>query len=214
VGQRQPGGQRRRRRRVLLQRGYLRRVRHQEGGRGLHPQGVRHPARKTDGALEDARERGDSEAMRRIAARVLVAMVAGMPAVAQPATTAPHDPAAALIVTSDIANFWRAYDRAQRAPTADARVDAYMDLYIRAGSPGLQDWTTSRLMSGWGLVDLLLAKGWSQSRLESGASFTDAERARIARDTAGIGIRMAGMNIDAAVRRRPRFFAAIRANTL
>jgi hypothetical protein len=89
-----------------------------------------------------------------------------------------------------------------------------MDLYIRPGSPGLHDWVTDRLMSGWGLFDLLVEKGWSKTRLESGAPFTGAEHTRLARDTAGIGVRMAALNLDVAVRRRPRFFAAIRANTL
>jgi hypothetical protein len=127
---------------------------------------------------------------------------------------ATHDPNAARLVTSDITNFWRAYDRAQLASTDDARVDAYYDLYIRPGSPGLHDFVRTRLSSGYGLVDLLVAKGWSPARLESGAPPTDAERARLARDTAGIGERIAAWNLAAAVRTRPRFFAAIRANTL
>ena len=153
--------------------------------------------------------------MKRVAACALLAITAAASAAAQPAVSATHDPTAALIVTSDIANFWRAYDRAQHASTADARVDAYMDLYIRPGSPGLHDWVSSRLMAGGlGLIDLLIGKGWSRTRLESGAPLTEEERVRLARDTAGIGVRMAALNLDAAVRHRPRFFAAIRANTL
>jgi hypothetical protein len=127
---------------------------------------------------------------------------------------ATHDPNAARLVTSDIANFWRAYDRAQLASTDEARVDVYHDLYIRPGSPGLHDFVRTRLSSGYGLVDLLVAKGWSSSRLLSGAPLSDEERARLTRDTAGMGERLAAWNIAAAVRRRPRFFAAIRANTL
>ena len=127
---------------------------------------------------------------------------------------ATHDPEAARLVTSDITNFWRAYDRAQLASTDEARVDAYYDLYVRPGSPGLHDFVRTRLSSGYGLIDLLVAKGWSSARLESGAPPTDAERARLDHDTAGIGERIAAWNVAAAVRRRPRFFAAIRANTL
>src|SRR6478672_10954366 len=77
----------------------------------------------------------------------------------------PRDPERALLVTSDIANFWNAYDRAQS--TTDGAARAYLDLYIRRGSPGLHDWVQSRLASGMGLVDLLLAKGWSKERLLS-----------------------------------------------
>ena len=133
---------------------------------------------------------------------------------AQPSTSAARDPTAALLITSDIANFWRAYDRAQRETTNEGRTDAYYDIYIRPGSPGLHDFVRSRLSSGFGLVDLLVARGWSPARLQSGAPLTDEERARLTHDTAGLGERIAAWNIEAAVRRRPRFYAAIRANTL
>ena len=107
---------------------------------------------------------------------------------------ATHDPNAARLVTSDITNFWRAYDRAQLASTDQARIDAYYDLYVRPGSPGLHDFIRTRLSSGYGLVDLLVAKGWSAARLESGAPPTDAERARLDHDTTGIGERIAAWN--------------------
>jgi hypothetical protein len=65
-------------------------------------------------------------------------------------------------------------------------------------------------------MDLLIAKGWSKERLQkvSTVPLTDAERGRLTRDTSGMGDLVAAMNLDAAVQRRPRFFAAIRANTL
>jgi hypothetical protein len=143
-----------------------------------------------------------------------IVVLGATPVAGQPQASATHDPNAALLITSDIANFWRAYDRAQHESTTDARVDAYFDLYIRPGSPGLHDFVQSRLMGGLGLLDLLVAKGWSPARLQSGAPPTDAERAKLTQDTLGMGDRLAAWNIDAAVRRRPRFFAAIRANTL
>ncbi len=133
---------------------------------------------------------------------------------AQAPASAPHDPAAALIVTSDITNFWRAFDRAQRAATADARAQAYLEIYLRPGSAGLHDWIGSRLTNGYGIVELLVSKGWSRARLESGERLTDAERAKLAADTVGVGDRLPAMNLDAAVQRRLRFFSAIRANTL
>ena len=125
-----------------------------------------------------------------------------------------NDPNTARLVTSDITNFWRAYDRAQLATTDEARAAAYYDLYVRPASPGLHDFIRTRLTSGYGLVDLLVAKGWSPVRLQSGAPPSDAERAQLTHDTAGMGERIAAWNVAAAVRRRPRFFAAIRANTL
>jgi hypothetical protein len=149
-----------------------------------------------------------------IAASIAIAF-ATTPISAQ-TTLPPRDPNAALLVTSDIANFWRAYDRASSAPDATTRARAYLDLYIRPGSPGLRDWVRSRLSSGYGLIDLLLARGWSKERLDQATAvpLTDAERARLTRDTTGIGDTLAGLNLAAAVERRPRFFAAIRANTL
>jgi len=146
-------------------------------------------------------------------ASLLIASTATMQLAAQ---GAPRDPNAALLVTSDIRNFWKAYDRAHSATNARIRARAYRDLYIRRGSPGLRDWVQSRLMNGLGLADLLLAKGWSKKRLESASTvpLTDAERAKFTRDTSGVGDLLPAMNLDAAVRHRPRFFAAIRANTL
>jgi hypothetical protein len=147
----------------------------------------------------------------RFASLLLLALAGSTFAQSPPA---PRDPDAALLVTSDIANFWKAYDRAQLAPDGAAR--AYLDLYIRPGSSGLHDWVQSRLASGMGLVDLLVAKGWSKERLQATSAdpLTAAEREKLLRDTSGMGDLVAAMNLDAAVRRRPRFFAAIRANTL
>jgi len=130
------------------------------------------------------------------------------------AQNAVHDPDRALLVTSDIPNFWLAYDRAQHVESRDERARLYREMYIRPGSAGLQDWTKLRLQSGEGLIPVLVAKGWSEARLRSGRAFTDSERVRLQRDTAGMGDLLAGYNLDAAVQRRPRFFAAIRPVTL
>jgi hypothetical protein len=125
-----------------------------------------------------------------------------------------HDPDRARLVTSDISNFWRAYDRATSVGAADERARIYVESYIRPGSIGLRDWTTSRLESGEGLLTLLVGKGWSAARLRSGRALTDYERVRLRGDTSGLGDLVAGYNLDAAVRRRPRFMAAIRPVTL
>jgi hypothetical protein len=156
----------------------------------------------------------DERAVRRL---LLFAAFAGASHLPAQNAASTRDPDAALLITSDVANFWKAYDRAQTSTDAASRVRAYLDLYIRPGSPGLRDFVHSRLASGYGLVDLLLEKGWSPDRIQSVATvpLTAAERERLTRDTTGVGDeRLAAMNLDAAVRRRPRFFAAIRANTL
>ncbi|HEY9225534.1 MAG TPA: hypothetical protein VIP11_02725 [Gemmatimonadaceae bacterium] len=151
--------------------------------------------------------------MRRL---LILALACASPLAAQNPSP-PRDPAAALVVTSDIANFWKAYDRAQASTDAKSRTRAYLDLYIRPGSPGLRDWVHSRLASGPGLVNLLVEKGWSRERIQSASTvpLTSAERERLTRDTTGVGDDLlAAMNLDAAVQQRPKFFAAIRANTL
>jgi hypothetical protein len=147
--------------------------------------------------------------------RLLLLVALASPALGQ-SVAPPRDPKSALLVTSDIANFWRAFDRANSAPTAPARARAYLDLYIRPGSSGLRDWVHSRLQNGYGLLDLLVEKGWSKERLQQASTvpLTDAERAQLTRDTTGMGDLLAAMNLDAAVQRRPRFFASIRNNTL
>jgi len=129
-------------------------------------------------------------------------------------TNVAHDPDHALLVTSDLPNFWRAYDLAQHVDSPDERARIYLDSYIRPGSAGVHDWTTERLRSGAGLVAVLAKKGWSEERLRSGRALTDSEKIRLRQDTAGMSELLAGYNLDAAVRRRPRFFAAIRSTTL
>lgn len=158
--------------------------------------------------------------MRSIIRQSCVALLTALVSTASPVAAQngapPHDPNAALLVTSDIPHFWRAYDRASSVQDATMRARAYLELYIRPGSAGLGDWVRFRLTNGLGLLELLVAKGWSRDRLEQASTvpLTDAERARLTRDTTGMGNMLAAMNLDVAVQRRPRFFAAIRNNTL
>ena len=147
---------------------------------------------------------------RLIIALASLAAFRGLPAQSTPN----HDPDRALLVTSDLLNFWRAYDRAQSVASRDERARIYVETYIRPGSAGLHDWTKSPVMSGDGLLALLVTKGWSEERLRSGRALSDSERVRLRRDTTGTGDLLAGYNLDAAVQRRPRFVAAIRPVTL
>src|SRR5690242_2829133 len=145
-------------------------------------------------------------------------MIAGLSLAAFHVTSAQmhavRDPDRALLVTSDLPNFWLAYDRAQHVASPDERARIYLETYIRPGSAGLHDWTKLRLASGYGLIPVLVNKGWSEERLRSGRDLTDSEKVRLRQDTSGMGDLLAGYNLDAAVQRRPRFFAAIRPVTL
>jgi len=93
---------------------------------------------------------------------------AGTASVATPAWRAlqNHDPSRARLVTSDIPNFWRVFDRASLTGAAESFQREYLD----RGSPGLHDFLSARIQS---------------SRL-----------------------------LAATVAMRPRYYAAIRNNTL
>src|SRR5579864_1840057 len=69
--------------------------------------------------------------------RLLVAFALSSPLFAQTNRTL------ATIVTSDIDNFWKAYD----AGTLGNRADAFQRLYLDPASPGLQDFVESRIGS-------------------------------------------------------------------
>lgn len=72
-----------------------------------------------------------------------------------PAQDAPSaDPDSALLITSDIDNFWRAYDAAQEG---DPLV-AYLKEYFVKGSPGLRDFIHARIHSVMFLVETIDAR--------------------------------------------------------
>jgi hypothetical protein len=62
------------------------------------------------------------------------------------ATTTTSDPAQAEIVTSDVANFWKAFDDAARLP-AGQREAAYQKEYLDLASQGLKDFTDKRRLA-------------------------------------------------------------------
>jgi hypothetical protein len=65
------------------------------------------------------------------------------------AAFAQTNPPAVQLVTSDIANFWRAYD----ASEPGNREEAFQKLYLDAGSPGLKDFVRLRIQSAKALAD-------------------------------------------------------------
>jgi hypothetical protein len=63
-----------------------------------------------------------------------------------------HDPASAKFVTSDILNFWHAYDLASNEPDRARRLAIYQAEYLDKGSPGLKDFVGLRFRTADNLV--------------------------------------------------------------
>src|SRR3989442_14331163 len=57
------------------------------------------------------------------------------------------DPDSVRIVTSDIDNFWRAYDRLARHPTHEDSVRSLAEQYFKPASPGLSEFIPLRIGS-------------------------------------------------------------------
>src|SRR2546429_7255290 len=73
---------------------------------------------------------------------------------AAPQILATRDPDAARLVTSDIPNFWGAFDRAPLTNVA-ALADAFQRGYLDVGSAGLRDFTRFRLQSARALAQFV-----------------------------------------------------------
>ena len=71
---------------------------------------------------------------------ILIAAILCLLAPFSPAQTGGKnlDPDKARLITTDIDNFWRAYDLAKSAPTPEARQEIYEREYFDRASPGLQ----------------------------------------------------------------------------
>jgi hypothetical protein len=65
------------------------------------------------------------------------------------------DPLKAKFVTSDIDNFWRAYDLAQKEPVLARKVFIYQTEYIDKGSAGLKDFVRLRIKSAQTLAETI-----------------------------------------------------------
>lgn len=72
---------------------------------------------------------------------------------AQPATKLNANPDAAQIISSDIDNFWKAYDSAR----PENSLYVFRDQYLRKGSQGLKEFTLHRIGSSCELVDAMEA---------------------------------------------------------
>jgi len=141
------------------------------------------------------------------------ALTAARSAAAQSSAGKPAD--SVQLITSDLPNFWRAYDS---AATRDGggRIDAFQRVYLQPGSPGLRDWIRLRLTNRDTVRARLIAAGWNARHLDS--------LYRLPRGTPGkdsleramqpLGERSAAEELVRALDAYPRYYAAVRAATL
>ena len=76
-------------------------------------------------------------------------------AIAQSSPQLNREPASVKFVTSDIANFWQAYDLAAKETDKPKRVTIFQTEYLDKGSPGLKDFLRLRIRSAENLVNAI-----------------------------------------------------------
>src|SRR5437899_5893624 len=111
------------------------------------------------------------------------------------------------IVTSDIPNFWRAYDLAAGKDSAE-RVRIVETVYLQPGSPGLRDRMRVRRMNPDTVRARLAAAVWPKARLDS------LPLDSVKKVTAPFYERSAAEQLLGAVSKYPRYYAAVRPTTL
>jgi hypothetical protein len=84
---------------------------------------------------------------------VLLAALVQMSASGQSRDKLNRDPDEVKFVTSDIDNFWRAYDLAEKETERAAKVRIFQTQYLDKGSDGLKDFLRLRVKSADALVD-------------------------------------------------------------
>ena len=133
---------------------------------------------------------------RRRLALVLAALVLAGPLEAQ----SPRHADSVRLVTTDIPNFWRAYDLAAGRDSAE-RVRIIEEVYLRPGSPGLHDLARVRLMNRKTVEQRLLAAGLSAEAKDSASGLPYV-------------LHSAAEGLAAALARAPRYYAGIRPRSL
>jgi hypothetical protein len=83
---------------------------------------------------------------------VVLLLIAFIPAAAQN-NNVNRDPEAVKFVTSDIDNFWRAFDMASKEPDRAKKIQIYQTEYLDKGSAGLKDFLRLRIKNAETLVD-------------------------------------------------------------
>lgn len=66
-----------------------------------------------------------------------------------------HDPDKVKFVTSDINNFWRAFDLARKETDREAKIAIFQKEYLDQGSAGLQDFVRLRIKNAKDLVETI-----------------------------------------------------------
>src|SRR3569832_48766 len=88
---------------------------------------------------------------RTIAVTIIILFVSPT-SIAQSGPQLNRDPATVKFITSDIGNFWRAYDLAANETDKAKRVAIFQSEYLDKGSPGLKDFLRLRIKSAENLV--------------------------------------------------------------
>lgn len=145
----------------------------------------------------------------------LVLMTTACHHAAPPASPAPTAATAVRLITSDIPNFWRAYDLAAGKDSAE-QVRIFQTVYLQPGSPGLRDWMWLRLVNRDVVRARLVAGGWTAARIDSLARQPRGTPARDTLDRARqpIAEQSAAEMLVLYISRYPRYYAAVRAATL
>ena len=86
--------------------------------------------------------------MTRTVALTICLLLIPAAAIAQSAPPLNRDPEGVKFVTSDIENFWRAYDLAATEADKAKRAAIFQAEYLDKGSPGLKDFLRLRIKSG------------------------------------------------------------------
>lgn len=66
-----------------------------------------------------------------------------------------HDPDKVKFVTSDINNFWHAFDLAMKETNVDKKISIFQTEYLDKGSDGLKDFVRLRIKTAQGLVETI-----------------------------------------------------------
>jgi hypothetical protein len=160
-----------------------------------------------------------STACRRLAASPPAATppaAAAAPPVAAAASSSRHTSADSVrLLTSDIPNFWRAYELAAGKDSAE-RVRIFEEVYLRPGSPGLRDWIRVRLADMDVVRRRLIEAGWIAERVDDWRRRPRGtpERDSLDRAIAPLARRSAAEELVRVLAAYPRYYAAIRAMTL
>src|ERR1044072_2988379 len=89
-----------------------------------------------------------------IALTICIFFISTVP-IAQSSPQLNREPATVKFVTSDIGNFWRAYDLAAKETDKAKRVAIFQSEYLDKGSPGLKDFLRLRIKSAENLVSAI-----------------------------------------------------------